>query len=86
MKKASEENDIPILSAQCSFCIHNNPSDGPVCEAFPDGIPLSIWVNETKHDHSIEGDHGLQFKYPDEIQKGYEQAEAELKERQLSKV
>lgn len=56
------ELTIPGASPVCSFCARRTFTDIPrSCEAFPDGIPLPIWLGENGHSVSYPGDGGLQF-------------------------
>ena len=48
---------IPI--SQCLLCVRRR--DGDKCAAYPDGIPLELRVNLTKHDVEFAGDGGLRF-------------------------
>ena len=47
---------IPI----CVRCKHLHPDW--TCDAFPDGIPREIKLDEVDHRKPIEGDHGIQFE------------------------
>ena len=54
----------PFLCLWCNR-LHGR-DDGPMpayikCDAFPDGVPVSILDNEVDHRQSVEGDNGLQF-------------------------
>lgn len=55
------DGGMPILSVQCTWCRNNNTTKDRVCKAFPFGIPDDIWLNETKHDHPIDGDNGIVY-------------------------
>jgi hypothetical protein len=62
---------IPFYSPVCSICKHFKvdsmpPTRGekpkPSCAAFPDGLPLEVWLGKNKHITPIAGDHGIQFE------------------------
>jgi len=51
---------------QCSFCtrLHDESSPGnPTCDAFPDGIPQEILLNELDHREPHPDDNGLQIDF-----------------------
>jgi hypothetical protein len=50
----------PALSPICSFCRHWQGDRR--CDAFPEEIPLAIWIGENDHRQPIEGDHGIRFE------------------------
>lgn len=59
---------MTVIDSQCSRCKRFNEKiqlvDGRakfVCEAFPDGIPDSVFMNEADHSKPFPGDGGLQF-------------------------
>lgn len=54
---------IPHLSKVCTHCQHlrENGIDRK-CDAFPDGIPMAIWMGENNHQQPYPGDHGIQFE------------------------
>ncbi len=51
-----------IIDPQCFECRRLLPVKGMKCEAFPDGIPDAILLNEHDHHAPFPGDHGLQFE------------------------
>jgi hypothetical protein len=57
--------------SQCSDCAHvvngKLPGAGMYCEAFPQGIPTSIVLNEVSHKKPYPGDHGIQWEKGDGI-------------------
>jgi len=53
---------IPVFSDVCSHCAHWFIETGRKCEAFPDGIPMEIWMGKNKHISPVKGDHGVQFE------------------------
>jgi len=56
------ELDIPALSSICGRCLHYPLGTGErVCKAFPDGIPMAIWMGKNDHTMPFEGDHGIRF-------------------------
>lgn len=58
-----EEFSIPVYSEVCTYCRHlRNYGEGRICEAFPDGIPMPIWMGENRHLDPYPGDHGIQFE------------------------
>jgi len=44
----------------CMWCVRFRDDDGS-CEAYPDGIPDEIIMNQWDHRKPKPGDHGLQF-------------------------
>ena len=38
---------------------------GHSCQAFPDGIPVEVWLGELRHDQPLAGDNGVQFEAQD---------------------
>ena len=58
-------HEIPVYSRVCSLCKHFTGKRGGerTCTAFPDAIPMRIWMGENHHTHPYPGDHGIQFEY-----------------------
>jgi len=58
-------HDVPVYSLICTWCewldISNNQRPGK-CAAFPDGIPMEIWIGENDHTKPYLGDNGIQFE------------------------
>lgn len=54
------DGQMPTVS-QCLACARKTRGAG-TCEAFPDGIPDEILLNDFDHEHPYPGDNGLQFK------------------------
>lgn len=59
------DHEIPTFSEICTFCQHWKPIAGRACDAFPDGIPLEIWLGENDHRAPYPGDHGIRFEAAD---------------------
>ena len=55
------ELHIPTFSSVCGRCRHKNARPPRTCAAFPDGIPMRIWLGENDHTKSYRGDHGIRF-------------------------
>lgn len=55
------ELSLPIYSEVCTFCRHLDMSGERKCAAFPQEIPIAIWVGENNHRTAFPGDHGIQF-------------------------
>ncbi len=49
-----------FLCGNCQLLEHNTEG-GPVCSAFPDGIPYEIVEGEHDHRESFPGDGGIRF-------------------------
>lgn len=54
---------MTITMPQCAFCqyLHRNDKTANTCTAFPDGIPVEIFINEADHRNPYPGDHGVRF-------------------------
>lgn len=55
--------------SQCSTCARYRSAfsvtpfaDGSFCEAFPDGIPDSVYENLLDHREPVDGDHGIRWQ------------------------
>jgi len=54
---------IPGYSPVCSYCRHlDRTSTKRRCKAFPNGIPLQIWLGTNRHTEPYPGDHGIRFE------------------------
>ena len=52
---------------QCATCKHFRAStDGATCDAFPDGIPRVILLDEHDHTEPYPGDNGIRYEPIDE--------------------
>lgn len=55
-------HDIPVYSPVCSYCQHLSKKSERACKAFPDGIPMVIWLGENRHNRPFPGDGGIRFE------------------------
>ena len=53
-----------IVRSQCSQCVHfhNEDKTKNACDAFPEGIPEQLLLNEFMHTQHYEGDNGILFE------------------------
>jgi hypothetical protein len=60
---------MTTVDPQCFHCKHfkEEPNEYGLygCDAFPDGIPLAIWMNYVIHNKSFS-DHGTLFEQKEE--------------------
>ncbi len=50
-----------LIVSQCVWCAHRG-ADGASCQAFPEGIPSQILLNEHDHTQPFEGDKGTCYE------------------------
>lgn len=44
------EFSAPIFSPVCTLCAWMIDLGEKTCRAYPEGVPIDIWVGDTKHD------------------------------------
>jgi hypothetical protein len=56
-----------IKPNQCENCTHYKMSDGyrVSCRAYPEGIPIELFIGAVSHDLPYPGDSGYRYQYPD---------------------
>ncbi len=54
-------DQIPDYSSICCRCMHIGPGSKN-CTAFPEGIPMPIWIGENDHTGLYLGDNGIRFE------------------------
>ena len=60
--KIGDQGDTRVFSPVCNGCRHLvRDYRQRRCAAFPDGIPLEIWLGEHDHRRPYPGDNGIQF-------------------------
>jgi hypothetical protein len=55
-----------LIMSQCVFCAHKHASAG-TCDAYPEGIPDVMLLNQHDHRLPFEGDRGIQFREAPEV-------------------
>lgn len=64
MVKVIDDSELyePFISPVCTYCDRLHRDRGTkTCDAFPDGIPSTIWRGDNKHLTPFKGDNGLTF-------------------------
>ena len=76
------EHSVPPYSPTCDGCRHLDLGKKRACAAFPNGIPLQIWLGKHDHRSPYAGDQGIQFASltPDDLD-ALRRRIAELNER-----
>lgn len=65
MSETIEEKAVDVdqlTVSQCTVCVHKFDGE-PGCEAFPDGIPMPILLNQHHHSEPYPGDNGIRFEF-----------------------
>jgi hypothetical protein len=52
----------PMSSPICDLCRHRAADRSRTCSAFPDGIPMPIWLARHDHRTPYTGDHGIRWE------------------------
>ena len=66
-KKGVKHSDYHASCVTCAICMHGKHfktmgNMKPVCSAFPQGIPETVWIGTLLHTKPINGDHGFQYE------------------------
>lgn len=57
-----DQTRVPITSPVCGGCRRRLRERQRACAAFPEGIPLPIWLGQHDHTTPYPGDRGLHFE------------------------
>jgi hypothetical protein len=56
------EDPVPLSSPVCTYCRHlKRDYKERTCAAFPDGIPMEIWLGQNDHRQPYADDDGIRF-------------------------
>ena len=53
---------VPFFSEVCSRCANKHEGVDRTCKAFPQGIPMVIWLEKNNHKKPYPGDMGITFE------------------------
>ena len=50
------------INVRCFHCRHIRSVMAMTCDAFPEEIPMQIWLGANRHSEPFPGDHGIQYE------------------------
>ena len=65
-KDKFQSEHVVVFSSQCRDCKHQSAALPRVCNAFPGGIPMEIYLNKVSHKKPYKGDNGIRFEKKEE--------------------
>ena len=60
--RASAPDDAFAIVGICNDCAHQNNINPFACAAYPNGIPIRIFIGDVDHHTSQDGDNGIVFE------------------------